>query len=45
MVVDAPKFQTKAKQVSMQVDGNGQEAQGEDGWTVVSSRKNRNKMN
>ncbi|KAF2298524.1 hypothetical protein GH714_023963 [Hevea brasiliensis] len=38
--------QSKSNQVNMQVDDpNGQEAQGEDGWTVVSSRKNRGKRN
>ncbi|KAJ9180228.1 hypothetical protein P3X46_008500 [Hevea brasiliensis] len=46
MAVDAPpKFQSKANQVNMQVDDGSQEAQGEDGWTVVSSRKNRSKKN
>ncbi|KDP23617.1 hypothetical protein JCGZ_23450 [Jatropha curcas] len=46
MMVDAPKLQSKSNQLNMQVDEpNSQQAQGEDGWTVVSSRKNRGKRN
>ncbi|EEF49714.1 Pre-rRNA-processing protein TSR2, putative [Ricinus communis] len=46
MMMDAPKFQSKPNEVDMQVnEPSCQEAQVEDEWTVISSKKNRGKRN
>ncbi|XP_061971211.1 uncharacterized protein LOC133693873 [Populus nigra] len=46
MMVDAPEFQSKMYPVSKPVNvPRAKEAQSEDGWTVVSSRRNKDKRN
>ncbi|KAI5587498.1 hypothetical protein BDE02_05G036800 [Populus trichocarpa] len=46
MMVDAPEFQSKMYPVNKPVNvPRAKEAQSEDGWTVVSSRRNKDKRN
>ncbi|KAJ6682867.1 hypothetical protein OIU74_021006 [Salix koriyanagi] len=46
MMVDAPEFQSKMHQVNKPVnEPRDKVAQSEDGWTVVSSRRNKDKRN
>ncbi|XP_011003790.1 PREDICTED: pre-rRNA-processing protein TSR2 homolog [Populus euphratica] len=46
MMVDTPEFQLKTNLVNKPVNDSGaKEAQSEDGWTVVSSRRNKGKRN
>ncbi|KAJ6928941.1 pre-rRNA-processing protein TSR2 [Populus alba x Populus x berolinensis] len=46
MMVDAPEFQPKMYPVNKPVNvPRAKEAQSEDGWTVVSSRRNKDKRN
>ncbi|KAJ6876976.1 pre-rRNA-processing protein TSR2 [Populus alba x Populus x berolinensis] len=46
MMVDTPEFQLKTNLVNKPVNEPGaKEAQSEDGWTVVSSRRNKGKRN
>ncbi|KAL3573603.1 hypothetical protein D5086_024216 [Populus alba] len=46
MMVDTPEFQLKTNLVNKPVNESGaKEAQSEDGWTVVSSRRNKGKRN
>ncbi|KAJ6996184.1 hypothetical protein D5086_009982 [Populus alba] len=46
MMVDEPEFQSKMNPVNRPVnEPRAKEAQSEDGWTVVSSRRNKDKRN
>jgi pre-rRNA-processing protein TSR2 len=46
MMVDTPDFQLKTNLANKPVNEPGaKEAQSEDGWTVVSSRRNKGKRN
>ncbi|CAK7340897.1 unnamed protein product [Dovyalis caffra] len=46
MMVDTPEFQSKSNPLNKPVsEPRAKEAQSEDGWTVVSSRRNKGKRN